>query len=34
MVSYALDHFYFPNNVSLNHDDVHRLNLMGPNRLP
>jgi hypothetical protein len=28
-----LDHFYLPNNVPDNHYDMHRLVLMGPNRL-
>jgi hypothetical protein len=32
--SCALDHFYLPNNVHVNHYDLHRLILMGPNRLP
>jgi hypothetical protein len=32
--SCALDHFYLPNNVPFNHYDLHRLILMGPNRLP
>ena len=32
--SCALDHFYLPNNVPINHYDLHRLILMGPNRLP
>jgi hypothetical protein len=32
--SCALDHFYLPNNVPVNHYDLHRLILMGPNRLP
>jgi hypothetical protein len=30
----ALDHFYLPNNVPVNYYDLHRLILMGPNRLP
>jgi hypothetical protein len=30
--SCALDHFYLPNNVPVNHYDLHRLILMGPNR--
>jgi hypothetical protein len=29
-----LDHFFLPNNVLINHNDLHRLILMGPNRLP
>jgi hypothetical protein len=32
--SCALDHFYLLNNVPVNHYDLHRLILMGPNRLP
>jgi hypothetical protein len=32
--SCAHDHYYLPNNVSFNHYDLHRLILMGPNRLP
>jgi hypothetical protein len=32
--SYALDHFFLPNHVLINHNDLHRLILMGPNRLP
>jgi hypothetical protein len=32
--SCALDHFYLPNNVPVNHYDLHRLILMGPNRSP
>jgi hypothetical protein len=32
--SYALDHFYLPNIVHVNHYDQHELILMGPNRLP
>jgi hypothetical protein len=32
--SCALDHFFLPNHVLINHNDVHRLILMGPNRLP
>jgi hypothetical protein len=31
--SCALDHFYLPNNVLINHNDLHRLILMGSNRL-
>jgi hypothetical protein len=30
----ALDHFFLPNNILINHNDLHRLFLMGPNRLP
>jgi hypothetical protein len=32
--SCALDHLYLPNTVPVNHYDLHRLILMGPNRLP
>jgi hypothetical protein len=32
--SCALDRFFLPNNVPFNHYDLHRLILMGPNRLP
>jgi hypothetical protein len=32
--SCALDHFYLPDNVPVNHYDLHKLILMGPNRLP
>jgi hypothetical protein len=32
--SYALDHFFLPSHVPINHNDLHRLILMGPNRLP
>jgi hypothetical protein len=32
--SCALDHFFLPNHVLINHNDLHRLILMGPNRLP
>jgi hypothetical protein len=32
--SCALDHFFLPSHVLINHNDLHRLNLMGPNRLP
>ena len=32
--SCALDHSYLPNNVSVNHYDLYRLILMGPNRSP
>jgi hypothetical protein len=31
--SYALDHFFLPTHVLINHNDLHRLILMGPNRL-
>jgi hypothetical protein len=30
--SCVIDHFYLPNNVLVNHYDLHRLILMGPNR--
>jgi hypothetical protein len=30
----ALDHFFLPNHVLIIHNDLHRLILMGPNRLP
>jgi hypothetical protein len=30
----ALDHFFLPSHVLINHNDLHRLILMGPNRLP
>jgi hypothetical protein len=33
-VNCALDHFYLPNNVPVNHYDLHRLILMVPNRSP
>ena len=33
-VSCALDHFFLPSHVLINHNDLHRLILMGPNRLP
>ena len=33
-VSCALDHFFLPTHVLINHNDLHRLILMGPNRLP
>jgi hypothetical protein len=33
-VSCALDHFFLPIHVLINHNDLHRLILMGPNRLP
>jgi hypothetical protein len=32
--SYALDHFFLPNNVPFNHYDLQKLILMGPNRYP
>jgi hypothetical protein len=32
--SCALDHFFLPNHVLINHNDLHRLILMGPNGLP
>jgi hypothetical protein len=32
--SCALDHFFLPSRVLINHNDLHRLILMGPNRLP
>jgi hypothetical protein len=32
--SCALDHFFLPNHVLINHNDLHRLILMGPNRIP
>jgi hypothetical protein len=32
--SCALDHFFLPNHVLINHNDLHRLILMGPDRLP
>jgi hypothetical protein len=32
--SCALDHFLFTQSYSINHNDLHRLILMGPNRLP
>jgi hypothetical protein len=32
--SCALDHLYLPNNVPVNHYDLHRLILMRPNRSP
>ena len=30
----ALDHLIFPSHVLVNYNDLHRLILMGPNRLP
>jgi hypothetical protein len=32
--SCALDHFFLPTHVLINHNDLHRFILMGPNRLP
>jgi hypothetical protein len=32
--SCALDHFFLPSHVLINHNDLHRLILTGPNRLP
>jgi hypothetical protein len=32
--SCALDHFFLPSHILINHNDLHRLILMGPNRLP
>jgi hypothetical protein len=32
--SCALDYFFLPTHVLINHNDLHRLILMGPNRLP
>jgi hypothetical protein len=32
--SCALDHFFLPSHFLINHNDLHRLILMGPNRLP
>jgi hypothetical protein len=32
--SCALDHFFLPSHVLINHNDKHMLILMGPNRLP
>jgi hypothetical protein len=32
--SYALDHFFLPSHVLINHNDLHRLILKRPNRLP
>jgi hypothetical protein len=32
--SCALDHFFLPNHVFINHNDLHRLIFMGPNSLP
>jgi hypothetical protein len=33
-VSCALDHLLFPSHVLINYNDLHRIILMGPNRLP
>jgi hypothetical protein len=30
----ALDHFFLSSHVLINHNDLHRLILTGPNRLP
>jgi hypothetical protein len=32
--SCALDHFYLPSHVLVNHNDLHSIILMGPFRLP
>jgi hypothetical protein len=32
--SCALDHLFLPSHVLINHNDLHRLILMGSNRLP
>jgi hypothetical protein len=32
--SCALDHSSLPNNVNVNHYDMFKLNLMGPNKSP
>jgi hypothetical protein len=32
--SCVIDHFFLPSHVLINHNDLHRLILMGPNRLP
>jgi hypothetical protein len=32
--SCALEHFFLHSHVLINHNDLHRLILMGPNRLP
>jgi hypothetical protein len=32
--SCALDHFFLPSHVLINHKDLHRLILIVPNRLP
>jgi hypothetical protein len=34
LASCALGHSFLPNNVHVNHYDLHRLILMGPNRSP
>jgi hypothetical protein len=34
LVEGALDHFFLPNNVLINHNDLYRLILIGHNRLP
>jgi hypothetical protein len=34
LASFALDHFFLPSHILINHNDLHRLILMGPNRLP
>jgi hypothetical protein len=34
LASCALDHFFLPTHVPINHNDLHRLILMGSNRLP
>jgi hypothetical protein len=32
--SCALDHFFLPSHVLINHNDLRKLILLGPNRLP
>ena len=32
--SCTFDHFFLPTHVLINHNDLHRLILMGPNRSP
>jgi hypothetical protein len=32
--SCVVDHFFLPNNVLINHNDLHRLIFMEPNKLP
>jgi hypothetical protein len=32
--SCALDHFFLPSHVLINHNNMYRLIFMGPNRLP
>jgi hypothetical protein len=32
--SCALNHIFLPKHVLINHNDLHKLILMGPNRLP